>query len=279
METISVKEMKKWAKDTLPPMAWQRVTFRILPQLNKLNVFLHFLEQDDYLLKDDVFKTLDNTFQEIFGKRFTDNETLIPENMAIETLPFVPTVVPVEKLTITPTTDIPSETVEKVLKSFEKRAERENEGLNIPVVENVEEILPVVEPIVENVEQILPVVEPIVEKTEEVLLVVEPIVEKTEEVSHNIELIAEKVEEILHTIESFEEKTENVSSVDTTIEENLGEILPNKESVLKELEDIKVQLTDIINEEEEEKEAEMPISKPFIPFFSFEQLKRIFGKK
>ena len=265
METISVKEMKKWAKDTLPPMAWQRVTFRILPQLNKLNVFLHFLEQDDYLLKDDVFKTLDNTFQEIFGKRFTDNETLIPENMAIETLPFVPTVVPVEKLTITPTTDIPSETVEKVLKSFEKRAERENEGLNIPVVENVE--------------QILPVVEPIVEKTEEVLLVVEPIVEKTEEVSHNIELIAEKVEEILHTIESFEEKTENVSSVDTTIEENLGEILPNKESVLKELEDIKVQLTDIINEEEEEKEAEMPISKPFIPFFSFEQLKRIFGKK
>ena len=85
MDTISAKEMKKWAKDTLPPMAWQRVVFRILPQLNQMNVFLHSFDEDNYLLNEDVFKMFDTTFLEIFGKQFAHQPTQIVAPTATET--------------------------------------------------------------------------------------------------------------------------------------------------------------------------------------------------
>jgi hypothetical protein len=155
-------------------MAWQRVTFRILPQLNKLNVFLHFFEDDAYILSKDVFQTLDNAFLELFKKQFSDAPTEI--------------IAPITK--------------EKLI--------------DVPLVEKVEEVLPVVEPIIEKVKEILPVVESIIEKIEEILPIDVPLVEKIEEIK-----------------------------------------IPK----------------------EEEKVTEKLVEKPFVPFFSVEQLKRIFGKK
>ena len=202
METISAKEMKKWAKDTLPPMAWQRVTFRILPQLNQMNVFLHSFEEDNYLLNEDVFKMFDTTFLEIFGKQFAHQPTQIVAPTAIETLAFVPTVVPVEQPIATPAVITPTNVplteelkaivpsdlplVEKLEAIFSVDAPliQKAEAIffaNESKVKKVEEIVPVVTPIVEKVEQIVPVIAPIVEKVEEIVPVVAPVAEIKEE--------------------------------------------------------------------------------------------------
>ena len=142
METISAKEMKKWAKDTLPPMAWQRVTFRILPQLNQMNVFLHFFGQDDYLLKDNVFKIINDTFAEIFGKQFEHQPMQIVAPTAIETLAFVPTVVPVEQPIATPAVITPT---------------------NVPLTEELKAIVPSDLPLVEKLEAIFSVDAPLMD--------------------------------------------------------------------------------------------------------------------
>ncbi len=203
MEAIPVKEMKKWAKDTLPPMAWQRVTFRILPQLNKLNVFLHFFEDENYLLKGDVFKTLDNTFLEIFGKKFTDAPAEIIPPTATEVRAFVPTVVPVDEKKVVPTVAPIDDIIQESLKSFEKLAERVEKIISIE--KNEEEISPkleekqpvkVDEPKVEKVEEILPIDEPKVEKIEEPIVMPE-VVQEPDVVQEIPEIKPlEKIEEI-----------------------------------------------------------------------------------
>ena len=412
MEAISVKQMKKWAKDTLPPMAWQRVTFRILPQLNKLNVFLHFFEDDNYLLKDDVFKTLDNTFLEIFGKKFTDAPAEIIAPTTTEKLAFVPTVVPVDEQKVVPTVAPTNDFIQESLKSFEKLAERvdkiisiekneeefspkleekQPEKVDAPLVEKVEEILPVDAPLVEKVEEILPVDAPLVEKVEEILPVDAPLVEKVEEILPVDAPLVEKVEEILPVDAPVVEKVEEILPVDAPVVEKVEEIVvplatenlifvptvvpvdepkvipiitpitdeaqesikslekiaerlqevfsieKNEEKSSQKPEDIEpqkvdvpvvekveeivvppatenlafvptvvpieepkvmpevVQEPDVVQEipeikplekveeialpKEEEKEPEKPKEKPFVSFFSFEQLKRIFGKK
>ena len=398
MEAIPVKEMKKWAKDTLPPMAWQRVTFRILPQLNKLNVFLHFLEDDNYLLKDDVFKTLDNTFLEIFGKKFTGAPAEIIAPTTTEKLAFVPTVVPVDEPKVVPTVAPTDDFIQESLKSFEKLAERvdkiisiekneeefspkleekQPEKVDAPLVEKVEEILPVDAPVIEKVEEILPVDAPVVEKVEEILPVDAPVVEKVEEILPVDAPVVEKVEEILPidapVVEKVEEiavppATDNLVFVSTVVPVDEQKVIPiiapitdeaqesinslekiaerlqevfsiekNEEVSSQKLEEIKpekidapvvekveeivvppatenlvfvptvvpidepkvmpkvVQEPDVVQEipeikplekveeialpKEEKKEPEKPKEKPFVSFFSFEQLKRIFGKK
>ena len=384
MEAIPVKEMKKWAKDTLPPMAWQRVTFRILPQLNKLNVFLHFFEDDNYLLKDDVFKTLDNTFLEIFGKKFTGAPAEIIAPTTTEKLAFVPTVVPVDEPKVVPTVAPTDDFIQESLKSFEKLTEKvdkiisiekneeefspkleekQPEKVDAPVVEKVEEILPVDAPVVEKVEEILPVDAPVIEKVEEILPVDAPVVEKVEEILPIDAPVIEKVEEIvvppatdnlvfvptvvpvdeqkvipiiapitdeaqesINSLEKIAERLQEVFSIEKNEEvssQKLEEIKPEKVDapVVEKVEEIVVppatenlvfvptvvpidepkvmpkvvQEPDVVQEipeikplekveeialpKEEKKEPEKPKEKPFVSFFSFEQLKRIFGKK
>ncbi len=356
MEAISVKQMKKWAKDTLPPMAWQRVTFRILPQLNKLNVFLHFFEDDNYLLKDDVFKTLDNTFLEIFGKKFTDAPAEIIAPTTTEKLAFVPTVVPVDEQKVVPTVAPTNDFIQESLKSFEKLAERvdkiisiekneeefspkleekQPEKVDAPLVEKVEEILPVDAPLVEKVEEILPVDAPVVEKVEEIVVplatenlifvptvvpvdepkvipIITPITDEAQESIKSLEKIAERLQEVF-SIEKNEEKssqkpediepqkvdvpvvekveeivvppaTENLAFVPTVVPIEEPKVMPEvvqEPDVVQEIPEIKPleKVEEIALPKEEEKEPEKPKEKPFVSFFSFEQLKRIFGKK
>ena len=133
METVPVKEMKKWAKDNLPPMAWQRVTFRLLPQLNQMNVFLHSFEDDTYLLQNDVFKVLDTTFLEMFGKQFTPSLAEIVAPVAKEALAFVPIVVPVDEPEVTPTPVQEPNVVQEV-------KETKSDENNAPPAEHVEKI-------------------------------------------------------------------------------------------------------------------------------------------
>ena len=254
MEAIPVKEMKKWAKDTLPPMAWQRVTFRILPQLNKLNVFLHFFEDDNYLLKDDVFKTLDNTFLEIFGKKFTDAPAEIIAPAATEKLAFVPTVVPVDEQKVVPIIPTADDYIQESLKSFEKLAERVDKIISIekneeeispkleekqpvkvdaPIVEKVEEILPVDAPVIDKVEEILPIDEPVIEKVEEILPIDEPKVEKIEEI-----VVPPAAENLVFVPTVVPVDEQKVASIDTPLTDEAQESIKSLEKIAERLQEV-----------------------------------------
>ena len=68
-ENVSVKQVKSWARDNCPPLSWQRVIFRILPKLNNMGIFLHFFENDDFLVKNDALMLINDTFYDIFKKK------------------------------------------------------------------------------------------------------------------------------------------------------------------------------------------------------------------
>lgn len=70
MEKIAVKLVKDWAKDNCPPLSWQRVVFRVLPKLNQKGVFLHFFENDSYMIQEDVLAIINTGFEEIFKKKY-----------------------------------------------------------------------------------------------------------------------------------------------------------------------------------------------------------------
>jgi hypothetical protein len=104
MESIEVKKVKKWAKENCPPLSWQRVVFRILPQLNQKGVFLHFLEKDNYQLSQEVFLLINQTFFEIFKKKMQIEEqtasALSPEQLVspIPSVSFEDKAISVQKL-------------------------------------------------------------------------------------------------------------------------------------------------------------------------------------
>jgi len=87
MEMVLVKSVKDWAKENCPPLSWQRVVFRVLPKLNQKGVFLHFFENDSYMIQDDVLAIINTGFEEIFKKKYVysiKEETTIASN-SIET--------------------------------------------------------------------------------------------------------------------------------------------------------------------------------------------------
>ena len=112
----------------------------------------------------------------------------------------------------------------------------------------------------------VPLVVPMDEK--EVVSTIAPGDDFIQESLKSFEKLAEKLEEkgSLKTEEKQPEK------VDVSIVEKVEEILPIDEPIIEKIEEIELP-------KEEKKELEKLKEKPFVSFFSLEQLKRIFGKK
>lgn len=89
-ENVSVKQVKNWARDNCPPLSWQRVIFRILPKLNNMGIFLHFFENDDFIVKNDALMLINDTFYDIFKKKMEFVPTQKETNIVAETEPSKP---------------------------------------------------------------------------------------------------------------------------------------------------------------------------------------------